>query len=66
MTKGNFEVGDEVMVRGSVTAVWPDGQGPVQIAWAGQKITMLGDTGNIVPADNEPAPKPSGKPKRLV
>ena len=26
MANSNFEVGNEVMVRGAVTAVWPDGQ----------------------------------------
>jgi hypothetical protein len=63
MAKGNFEVGDEVVVRGTVTAVCPDGQ-TVQLAWAGHKVTLAGDSSNIVPADG--APKPSGKPKRLV
>ena len=36
------------MVRGSLTAVWPDGQVTVQIAWVADKVTMPGDTGNIV------------------
>ena len=66
MAKGNFEVGDEVMVRGAVTAVWPDGQVTVQIAGAGHKVTLQGNNGNIVPADGAPAPKPSGKRGRLV
>jgi hypothetical protein len=66
MAKGNFNVGDEVMVRGTVTAVWPDGQVTIQIAGAGHKITLQGDTGHVIAADGEPAAKPSGKAKRLV
>ena len=66
MATSNFEVGDEVTVRGAVTAVSPDGQVTIQIAGAGHKVTMRGDTGNIAPADGAPAPKPSGKPKQLV
>jgi hypothetical protein len=66
MAKSNYEVGDEVMLRGEVTAVWPDGQVTVKIAWAGHKVTLPGDSGNITPADAAPPPKPSGKPKRLV
>ena len=66
MAKSNFEVGDEVLVRGSVTAVWPDGQVTVQIAWAAHKVTMPGDSGNIMPADAAKGPKPSGKPRRLI
>jgi hypothetical protein len=63
---GNFEVGDEVTVRGTVTAAWPDGQVTVQIAGAGHKVTLQGDSGHIMPADAVPAPKTLGKPKRLV
>lgn len=66
MPKGNFEVGAEVLVRAAVTAVWPDGQVTVQIAGAGHKVTLGGDSGYVVAADGEPAPKPSGKAKRLV
>ena len=66
MPKSNFEVGDEVTVRGTVTAVWPDGQVTVQLAWAAHKVTMPGDWGNIISADGAPVAKPSGKPKRLV
>ena len=62
MAKGNFEVGDEVIVRGTVTAVWPDGQVTVQIAGAGHKVTLGGDSGYIVAADGQPSPKTSGKP----
>ena len=65
MPKSNFEVGDEVLVRGVVTAVWPDGQVTVQIAWAAHKVTMPGGNGNIMPADGGPL-KPSDKPRRLV
>jgi hypothetical protein len=64
--KGNFEVGDEVIVHGTVTAVWPDGQLTVQIAGAGHKVTLQGDSGHVMPTDAEPAQKTSGKPKRLV
>jgi hypothetical protein len=64
VTKRNFEVGDEV--RDSVTAVWPDGQVTIQIAGAGHKVTMRGDTGHIVATDGAPTSKPSGKPRRLV
>jgi hypothetical protein len=66
MAKSNFDVGDEVMVRGAVTAVWPDGQIAVQIAGAGNKVTLRGDAGHIVVADGASAPKPSGKRGRLV
>jgi hypothetical protein len=67
MAKGKFDVGDEVMVRATVTAIWPDGQVTVQLAGAGHKVTMHGDTGHILPADGEPAPKPSGgRQRRLV
>ena len=34
MAKGDFEVDDEVSVRGAVTAVSPDGQVTIQIAGA--------------------------------
>ena len=66
MAKGDFHVGDEVMVRGVVTAAWPDGQVTVQIAGAGHKVTLQGDTGHILAAEIAPAPKPSGKRGRLV
>ena len=66
MVKGDFEVGDEVMVLGAVMAIWPDGQVTVQIAGAGHNVTLHGDTGHIVAVDGEPAPKPSGKRGRLV
>lgn len=66
MAKSNFEVGDEVMVRGAVTAVWPDGQVTVQIAGAGNKVTVQSDTGHILLADDAQPPKPSGKRGRLV
>jgi hypothetical protein len=65
MAKGNFNVGDEVMVRAAVTAVWPDGQVTIQIAGAGHKVTLGGNSGYIVAADGEAASKPS-KPRRLV
>ena len=63
MAKSDFQVGNEVMVRGAVTAVWPDGLVTVQIAGAGHKVTLGGDSGYIVivVADGERAPKPSGK-----
>jgi hypothetical protein len=66
MATGSFEVGDEVLIRGAVTAVWPDGQVTVQLAWAAHKVTMPGDSGNIILADGAPVAKPSGKAKRLV
>ena len=60
MAKGNFEVGDEVMVRGAVTAVWPDGQITVQIAGAGHKVTLGGDSGYIVAAERPEALRQAG------
>jgi hypothetical protein len=65
MAKSGFEVGDEVMVRGAVTAVWPDGQITIQIAGAGHRVTLQSD-GYVVPANRTSAPKPSGKRARLV
>jgi hypothetical protein len=66
MAKGNFEVGDEVLVRGAVTAVWPDGQVTVQIAGAGHKVTLQGDMGHILKADGTAALPSPGKRERLV
>ena len=64
MAKDKFEVGDEVQINATVTAVWPDGHVTIQIAGAGHKVTMRGDTGNIAPADGAPA-KLSGNPSGL-
>jgi hypothetical protein len=66
MAKDKFEVGDEVMVRGTVTGAWPDGQVTVQIAGVGHKVTLQGGSDHIVRADDAPAPKPSAKRGRLV
>ena len=59
MAKDKFEVGDEVMVRGAVTAVWPDGQVTILIASAGHKVTL---TARHRRAEGAPAPKLSGNP----
>jgi hypothetical protein len=53
MAKGAIKVGDEVMVRATVTAVWKDGHITLHINSAGQKIT-LPNASDIVVADNEP------------
>ena len=40
MAKGTIKVGDEVMIRATVTAIWKDGHVTVQMKSAGQKVTL--------------------------
>jgi len=56
---------DEVELRATVERVWPNGQITIFIksATAGGRLTLLDDRDIVVPSD---APKPSGKPRRLV
>jgi hypothetical protein len=62
--KGAIKVGDEVMVRAAVTAVWKDGHITVHINSVGQKITLPNES-DIVVADSEPA-RPKRKGERLL
>ena len=48
MATVRYEVGDEVMVRGTVTATWPDGQVAVQIAADGDNVMVQGDSDLIL------------------
>jgi hypothetical protein len=65
MAKGKIEVGDEVDLRVTIERLWPDGAITIFIksATAGGRLTLVDDRDIILPAD---APKPSGKPRRLV
>jgi hypothetical protein len=65
MAKGKLEAGDEVDLRVAIERVWPDAAITIFIksATAGGRLTLLDDRDIIVPSD---APKPSGKPRRLV
>ena len=63
MAKGAFKVGDEVMVRATVAAVWKDGHITIHINSVGQKITLPNEP--IVVADSEPA-RPKRKGERLL
>ena len=64
MARGKIEVGEEVMIRATVTAVWKDGHITVHINSIGQKVTLPNES-DIVVADSAPA-RPKRKGERLL
>ena len=62
MAKGTIKVGDEVMVRATVTSIWKEGHVTVQIKSAGQKVTLPDDSDIEQTSQAEPArPKRNGE-----
>jgi hypothetical protein len=64
MANGTIKVGDEVLVRATVTAVWKDGSVTLEIKSTGQKVT-LPDGSDIVMANCQPS-RPKRKGERLL
>ena len=64
MAKGRIKVGDEVIVRATVTGVWNDGHITIHIDSLGQKVTLPNES-DIVVANSEPA-RPKRKGERLL
>jgi hypothetical protein len=48
MSKRKIEVGDELMIRATVTAVWTDGHITVHISSLSQKVTLPNDSDVVV------------------
>ena len=65
MAKGMIKIGDEVMVRATVTAIWKDGHVTVQVKSAGQKVTLPNNSDIEQTNQLEPA-RPKRKGERLL
>jgi hypothetical protein len=63
MPKRKIEVGDELMIRSTVTAVWTDGHLTVHVSSAGLKITLPDDS-DVVATVKKPA-RSSTKRRKL-
>ena len=64
MAKGRINVGDEVIIRATVTSVWNDGHITIHIDSLGQKVTLPNES-DIVVANSKPT-RPKRKGERLL